>query len=149
VRIDEHLAGRLVDSQFPEWAHLPIAPVESDGWDNRTFRLGPDLTLRLPSGDWYALQVEKEQRWLPILAPRLPLPIPLPVAQGEPAEGYPYAWSVYRWLDGEIATEPGIGDLTGSRRPWPGSSSRSRPSTPTAAPGPVATISSAAARWPR
>ena len=74
--------------------------VEVDGWDNRTFRLGDDLTVRLPSGDWYALQVEKEQRWLPVLAPRLPLPIPAPVAKGEPGEGYPYAWSVYRWLDG-------------------------------------------------
>ena len=110
--IDEHLARRLVDSQFPQWADLPITRVEVDGWDNRTFRLGPDMTVRLPSGDWYALQVEKEQRWLPLLAPRLPLPIPTPVAKGVPGEGYPYSWSVYRWLEGEIATEHGIADLT-------------------------------------
>ena len=110
--IDERLARRLVDSQFPEWAHLPIARVAVDGWDNRTFRLGRDMTVRLPSGDWYALQVEKEQRWLPVLAPQLPLPIPTPVARGVPGEGYPYPWSVYRWLDGEIASERGIGDLT-------------------------------------
>jgi aminoglycoside phosphotransferase (APT) family kinase protein len=96
VTIDAQLARRLVDTQFPQWADLPIAPVEVDGWDNRTFRLGEDLTVRLPSGDWYALQVEKEQRWLPLLAPQLPLPIPTPVARGEPGEGYPYAWSVYR-----------------------------------------------------
>jgi aminoglycoside phosphotransferase (APT) family kinase protein len=70
------------------------------------------MTVRLPSGDWYALQVDKEQRWLPLLAPRLPLPIPTPVARGVPAEGYPYPWSVYRWLDGEVATEQTIGDLT-------------------------------------
>ena len=70
------------------------------------------LTVRLPSGDWYALQVEKEQRWLPLLAPQLPLPIPVPVAKGDPGDGYPYSWSVYRWLDGEPATEQGIGDLT-------------------------------------
>jgi aminoglycoside phosphotransferase (APT) family kinase protein len=111
VTIDQHLARRLVDSQFPQWAHLPIAPVEADGWDNRTFRLGDELTVRLPSGDWYALQVDKEQRWLPVLAPQLPLPIPIPVARGEPGEGYPYPWSVYRWLDGEVAGEPGICDL--------------------------------------
>ncbi len=111
VRIDEQLARRLVDTQFPQWAQLPIARVEVDGWDNRTFRLGDDLTVRLPSGDWYALQVEKEQRWLPVLAPHLPLPIPAPVAKGEPGEGYPYAWSVYRWLDGELASEPAIRDL--------------------------------------
>jgi aminoglycoside phosphotransferase (APT) family kinase protein len=110
--IDEHLARRLVDDQFPQWADLPIAPVELDGVDNRTFRLGEHMTVRLPSGDWYALQVDKEQRWLPRLAPGLPLPIPTPVAKGVPGEGYPYSWSVYRWLDGEVATEPAIGDLT-------------------------------------
>jgi aminoglycoside phosphotransferase (APT) family kinase protein len=58
------------------------------------------LSVRLPAGDWYALQVAKEQRWLPRLAPQLPLPIPEPVAQGVPALGYPYRWSVYRWIDG-------------------------------------------------
>jgi aminoglycoside phosphotransferase (APT) family kinase protein len=110
--IDERLARRLVASQFPQWAGLPVRRVELDGVDNRTFRLGRQLTLRLPAGDWYALQVEKEQRWLPRLAPQLPLPIPAPVAKGEPGEGYPYAWSVYRWLDGEPAGERSIVDLT-------------------------------------
>jgi aminoglycoside phosphotransferase (APT) family kinase protein len=109
---DARLARRLVDRQFPQWADLPITRVAVDGWDNRTFRLGDDLTVRLPSGDWYALQVEKEQRWLPVLAPQLPLPIPAPVARGEPGEGYPYAWSIYRWLDGEVAREARIEDLT-------------------------------------
>jgi aminoglycoside phosphotransferase (APT) family kinase protein len=110
--IDERLARRLVERQFPQWADLPIARVEVDGVDNRTFRLGDRMTVRLPSGPWYALQVEKEQRWLPYLAPRLPLPIPTPVARGVPADGYPYPWSVYRWLDGELAVEPAIADLT-------------------------------------
>ncbi|HYI19042.1 MAG TPA: aminoglycoside phosphotransferase family protein, partial [Solirubrobacteraceae bacterium] len=110
--VDEHLARRLVDSQFPQWADLPVTPVEHGGVDNRTFRLGERMTVRLPSADWYALQVAKEQRWLPVLAPRLPLPIPTPVAKGAPGEGYPYAWSVYRWLDGEIASESRIADLT-------------------------------------
>jgi aminoglycoside phosphotransferase (APT) family kinase protein len=109
--IDASLARRLIDSQFPQWSHLPIAAVEADGWDNRTFRLGSELTVRLPSGPWYALQVDKEQRWLPVLAPRLPLPIPRPVARGEPGAGFPYPWSVYRWLDGEPASRARIDDL--------------------------------------
>jgi aminoglycoside phosphotransferase (APT) family kinase protein len=109
--IDAALARRLVDSQFPQWSELPVRGVELDGWDNRTFRLGDDLTVRLPSGDWYAEQVEKEQRWLPVLAPRLPLPIPTPVARGEPDAGYPYAWSVYRWLDGTPAVTAPVADL--------------------------------------
>ena len=110
--IDVSLARRLVDSQFPQWAGLPITTVEVDGWDNRTFRLGSELTVRLPSGSWYARQVEKEQRWLPVLAGELPLPIPAPVAQGAPEHGYPYAWSVYRWIEGEIALRAEIADLS-------------------------------------
>ena len=110
--LDERLARRLVDSQFPRWAHLPLTAVEVDGWDNRTFRLGDELTVRLPSGDWYALQVDKEQRWLPELAAQLPLPIPAPVARGEPGLGYPYPWSVYRWLDGDLASRARVNDMT-------------------------------------
>ena len=111
--IDASLARRLIDSQFPQWSDLPITPVEVDGWDNRTFRLGSELTVRLPTGDWYAQQVAKEQRWLPVLAPELPLPIPTPVAKGEPDAGFPYPWSVYRWLEGELASHAEIADLPG------------------------------------
>jgi aminoglycoside phosphotransferase (APT) family kinase protein len=111
--IDVSLARRLIDSQFPQWSHLPIRAVEFDGWDNRTFRLGCELTVRLPSGGWYAQQVDKEQQWLPVLAPQLPLPIPTPVAKGEPDSGFPYPWSVYRWLDGEPASNARIGDPPG------------------------------------
>lgn len=103
MKIEIDLVRQLVASQFPRWAHLPVRPVEVDGWDNRTFRLGDDLSVRLPSGADYALQVDKEQQWLPVLAPQLPLPIPTPVARGEPGDGYPYPWSVYRWLDGRPA----------------------------------------------
>jgi aminoglycoside phosphotransferase (APT) family kinase protein len=110
--IDEQLARRLIDRQFPQWAGLPIAAVEFGGVDNRTFRLGEDMTVRLPSGEWYALQVAKEQRWLPRLAPQLPLPIPAPLAKGEPDAGYPFSWSVYRWLEGENASAGTIGDMT-------------------------------------
>jgi aminoglycoside phosphotransferase (APT) family kinase protein len=114
--IDISVVARLIAEQFPHWAHLPVRPIEPSGWDNRTFRLGNELAVRLPSADWYALQVDKEQRWLPILASRLPLPIPTPVARGVPGEGYPYSWSVLRWLEGEPASVEAIGAL-GSRIP--------------------------------
>ena len=110
--IDQHLARRLVEGQFPQWAELPLTPVELSGVDNRTFRLGEQMTVRLPSAQCYAPQVDKEQTWLPLLAPRLPLPIPTPVAIGVPGEGYPYWWSVYLWLEGESAVVGAIGDLT-------------------------------------
>lgn len=103
---------RLVAGQFPHWAALPVTPVEFGGVDNRTFRLGTGLSVRLPSAPHYAAQVAKEQRWLPILAPQLPLPIPVPLALGVPAEGYPWHWSVYRWLDGTPASTGRIADLT-------------------------------------
>ncbi len=110
VDVDASLVSRLVAAQFPQWAPLPIEPVEFDGWDNTTFRLGTRMTVRLPSAASYAPQVEKEQRWLPKLAPHLPLPIPVPLAKGVPGEGYPYPWSVYRWIEGEPATVGRIAD---------------------------------------
>ncbi len=109
--IDVSLVRRLLAAQFPHWADLPIRPVEVGGIDNRTFHLGAHMTVRLPSAAAYALQVEKEHQWLPRLAPLLPLPIPLPLAKGAPADGYPWQWSVYRWLEGETATVERIADL--------------------------------------
>ena len=103
--------SRLVASQFPHWADLPVREVSLQGWDNRTFRLGDDLSIRLPSAEGYTPQIEKEHRWLPQLAPCLPLPIPAPLATGQPAEGYPWQWSVYRWLPGEPAATAQIADL--------------------------------------
>jgi aminoglycoside phosphotransferase (APT) family kinase protein len=111
-RLDASLVRRLVAGQFPQWAELPVTPVELDGVDNCTFRLGDAMTVRLPSNEGYTLQVDKEQRWLPILAPQLPLPIPVPLARGVAGEGYPFGWSVYRWLDGENATIERIDDLS-------------------------------------
>lgn len=109
--IDAALVRRLVAAQFPQWAGIEVRPVELDGWDNRTFRLGDDMSVRLPSAEGYILQVEKEHRWLPLLAPQLPLPIPVPLAKGVPGEGYPWPWSINRWLDGENATVERITDL--------------------------------------
>lgn len=109
--IDAALVARLVAAQFPQWKDEPIRPVEPGGWDNRTFRLGAQMAVRLPSAAIYAQQVEKEQRWLPKLAPHLPLPIPVPVALGVPAGGYPWPWSVYPWLEGETAAWERIADV--------------------------------------
>ncbi|WP_410665083.1 aminoglycoside phosphotransferase family protein [Amycolatopsis sp. lyj-84] len=101
---------RLVDDQFPQWSALPVRPVDESGWDNVTFRLGDTMVVRLPSAAEYALAVDKEQRWLPALAARLPLPIPAPLAKGRPDDGYPFSWSIYRWLPGEPASAGGISD---------------------------------------
>jgi aminoglycoside phosphotransferase (APT) family kinase protein len=111
VDINASLVRQLVVSQFPQWADLSIKPVEFDGWDNRTFRLGDQMCVRLPSAERYAGQVEKEHRWLPRLAPLLPLSIPVPLAMGVPADGYRWHWSVYRWLEGENAAVGRIADL--------------------------------------
>lgn len=109
--IDDTLVRCLVATQFPQWAHLAVRPVALGGWDNRSFHLGEQMLVRLPSAVHYAAQVEKEQRWLPKLAPLLPLPIPAPLAIGEPAQDYPWRWSVYRWLEGDTATPERIADL--------------------------------------
>lgn len=104
VETDIALVRRLLAGQFPQWADLPLQPVPSGGTDNAIYRLGNDMAVRLPRIAWATAQVEKEQQWLPRLAPHLPLAIPVPLAKGVPAESYPWHWSVYRWLDGENAT---------------------------------------------
>ena len=108
--IDQALVARLIASQFPQWADLPVRPVEFGGWDNRTFHLGERMVARLPSRATYAAQVEKEQCWLPQLAVSLPLPIPRPLARGRPAQDYPWPWSIYEWLDGQAASHEPIPD---------------------------------------
>jgi aminoglycoside phosphotransferase (APT) family kinase protein len=116
MQIDTKLVRRLIHAQFPHWSGLPLAPVESQGWDNRTFRLGGDMAVRLPSAEVYAPQVAKEHRWLPYLAPALPVAIPKPLAMGRPGETYPWHWSVYSWLEGTSARWPDIVDRPGFAR---------------------------------
>jgi aminoglycoside phosphotransferase (APT) family kinase protein len=111
--VDATLVRRLIAAQFPHWQQLPVRPVELDGWDNRTYRLGDELTVRLPTDASYAPAIVKEHRWLPVLAEQLPVPIPVPVAIGRPAADYPFAWSIRRWLDGEPAASAEIADLSG------------------------------------
>ncbi len=110
VTVEAAQVCRLIEEQFPQWAGLPIEPVANGGWDNWTFHLGTDMVARLPSASEYAQAVQKEHRWLPALAPQLPLPIPVPLAKGKPGAGYPYSWSIYRWLDGVTATADRVAD---------------------------------------
>jgi len=109
--IDDTLVCRLIAAQFSQWKDLSVRPVANGGWDNRTFHLGDQMLVRMPSAADYAAQVEKEHRWLPTLAPLLPLPIPEPLAMGEPAEGYPWKWSIYRWLEGNTIASTPIANL--------------------------------------
>ena len=103
VQIDIPLVRRLVATQFPQWASLAVVQVESAGWDNTIFRLGPDLAVRLPRRRIGAEQVRKEHQWLPVLAPHLPLAVPVPLGHGVPGDGYPWHWTVCPWLKGELA----------------------------------------------
>ena len=108
--VDVPLVQRLVGTQFPQWADLPIRAVDNDGWDNWTFHLGDRMKVRLPSAMGYSEQAEKEARWLSKLAPRLPLPVPVPVGIGQAAEGYPCSWSIYEWLEGEPTRREAVDD---------------------------------------
>ncbi|GCD97904.1 aminoglycoside phosphotransferase family protein [Embleya hyalina] len=108
--VDAVLVGRLVGSQFPRWAGLPLARVARAGSDHVIYRLGEDLAVRLPRHEGAMGQAEKESVWLSGLAPRLPLAIPVSVGVGEPGFGYPWPWAVARWLDGETATVEGLAD---------------------------------------
>ena len=103
VDTDPSLVACLLADQFPGWAELSLAPVASAGTDNALYRLGDEMAVRLPRIYWAVGQVEKELRWLPKLAPHLPLAIPQPLAMGEPGHGYPWRWGVYGWLEGETA----------------------------------------------
>jgi len=103
VDIDSSLVARLLAGQFPQWADLPLSPIQSAGTDNAIYRLGDEMAVRLPRVAWATEQVDTEHRWLPRLAPHLPLAIPVPLALGQPGESYPWSWSVCRWLAGESA----------------------------------------------
>ncbi len=101
VEVDASVVGRLLANQAPDLAHLPLTRIETWGTDHVIFRLGDDLSVRLPKIGWAARQGMKEQRWLGVLAPHLPVRVPVPVLVGEPDLGYPYRWYVSPWLPGE------------------------------------------------
>lgn len=103
IETDGALVRRLLAGQFPQWADLRIEPVASYGTDHDIYRLGDHLAARLPRIGWATEQAAKEAQWLPRLAPHLPLALPVQLAMGHPAEGYPFDWSIYQWLPGENA----------------------------------------------
>jgi aminoglycoside phosphotransferase (APT) family kinase protein len=114
--IDVELVRTLVAEQFPEWADLPVVPVEPRGTDNALYRLGESMVVRLPRQPGKVRPLAKEHEWLPRLAPHLPLDVPLPLVQGVPSEGFPLAWSIFSWLDGEPVTQAPIADLNEGAR---------------------------------
>jgi aminoglycoside phosphotransferase (APT) family kinase protein len=114
--IDAALVTRLVAEQFPRWAELTVTQVASAGTDNAMYRLGDDMVVRLPRLPGGARQIGKEHRWLPHLAPHLPLAVPEPLALGEPGAGYELPWGVYRWLDGDNAYDVPLTELAESAR---------------------------------
>jgi aminoglycoside phosphotransferase (APT) family kinase protein len=106
VDVSAELVRELLAAQQPDLAHLPVQ-VLANGWDNLLCRLGDELVVRLPRREQAAKLVGHEQRWLPVLAPRLPLPVPAPVRVGEPGAGYPWHWSIVPFLPGQpAAIEP-------------------------------------------
>ena len=112
-QIDADLVRALLRDQHADLADLDIAPAAS-GWDNAMFRLGEAMSVRLPRRAVAAELLENEQRWLPTLASRLPLPVPAPLRIGAPAYGYPWRWSVLPWLDGAAAD---LAPLTADQAP--------------------------------
>ena len=103
------LVRRLMRDQFPRWGDLSLDLVDSHGTDHDIYRLGDDLAVRLPRIAWATNQAAKEAIWLPRLASQLSLAVPVPIAMGEPGQGYPYTWSIHEWLPGENAN----GTITG------------------------------------
>jgi aminoglycoside phosphotransferase (APT) family kinase protein len=103
TQLDSELVKKLIIEQYPEFAHLPIQAVANQGHDNRTFHLGEEMLVRLPSAEDYAEQPNKEQKWLPFLAKHISVPIPAPILIGKASQHYPWNWAIYNWLEGESA----------------------------------------------
>jgi aminoglycoside phosphotransferase (APT) family kinase protein len=110
VDVSVDLVRRLLAGQHPDLAGLELA-VLANGWDNVVCALGADYLVRLPRRAVAAQLIAHEQRWLPVLAPVLPLPVPAPVRVGHPAEGFPWQWSVVPYLPGAVAAMAVPGDL--------------------------------------
>lgn len=109
VLLDEDVIRALLRDQRPDWVDLPLT-LAGSGTDNSLYRLGDDLLLRLPRTPGTAGAVAKEQRWLPRLAPHLPVAVPEPVHRGRPGRAYPLPWAVYRWIEGEEVREDTVDD---------------------------------------
>ena len=110
VDVSVELVRQLLAEQHPDLAGLAVG-VLANGWDNMVCTVGADLLARLPRRALAAELVAHEQRWLPVLAPRLPLPIPAPVRVGRPAQRFPWNWSVVPFLPGQVAALTAPDDL--------------------------------------
>ncbi len=138
VDIDVTLAHRLLAEQLPAYLALPLRRVASGGTDNAVFRLGDNLALRMPLQPGAVGGLLKEVRWLPVVAPHLSLDVPEVVTTGGPGAGYPFPWTVVRWLAGDDAltghldsmheTAQALGHFVAELQgidiadaPWPGS----------------------------
>ena len=115
LEIDERLVRDLLLEQFPEWGDLPLRPVESSGTDHAIFRLGDELSVRLPRREGPLEPGGNEFTWLPKLAPMLPVEVPVPVAQGRPRDGYPWFWEIHTWIHGETAPVETIDAIQAAR----------------------------------
>jgi len=117
--VDTDLVRRLLAAQFPHWADLPLERYPSGGTVNAIYRLGENMSVRLPINEPWVWHLETEAKWLPKLAPHLPVAVPEVLGRGVPGEGYPFPWSVLGWLEGETWSmgrlrdeEEGAADLT-------------------------------------
>jgi aminoglycoside phosphotransferase (APT) family kinase protein len=108
--IKRSLARRLVDLQFPQWRGLTLQPVQMNGWDNVTFRLGNQMKARFPTARRYVPQIQKQHLWLPHMAAFLKVQIPTPVAVGTSADEYPFPWAIETWIEGEVPSAENVPD---------------------------------------
>ena len=116
IETSPELVHHLLAEQFPQWAGLPVERVASGGTSNALYRIGDELVARLPLDPLESGILEKEWRWLPRLAPHLPLAVPTPLGMGEPGAGYPQRWLVCRWLEGEQVERERLSDLSQAAR---------------------------------
>jgi len=110
VDIDTDLVRRLVAEQFPHLNDLPVTEFSSTGTVNAIYLLGDELCVRLPRVQRWASGLERECKWLPLLAPSLTLQVPAPVVKGSPTSYYPFVWAIFRWIDGETYAPDRIDD---------------------------------------
>ena len=115
LEIGEQLVRRLLAEQFPEWAGLPLRRIEPSGTVNAIFRLGDELSARLPRRRGPTEPGSTELDWLPKLAPQLPVEVPVPVAQGRPGDGYPWFWEIHTWVEGETVPVEELDEIQAAR----------------------------------
>jgi aminoglycoside phosphotransferase (APT) family kinase protein len=115
LEIDEALVRHLLADQFPKWTELPLRRIEPGGTVNAIFRLGDELSVRLPRHKGPLTPGSTEFEWLPKLAPLLPVDVPAPVAQGRPSDDYPWFWEIHRWIEGETVPPEEIDAIQAAR----------------------------------